>query len=287
MNVKKFFDRIWPLAEPELRKEWLLPIAFSFKNFSVKNDGEYLCYLFSIFIILSSTALMAILLLDVYFGYHLFITELVDLSKNKLIFYYKYWSITTWPFLALAFIFYLRIRLTLDIKDNDIPITFRASYVVTFKRARTIRLSIFMIFTGLAISLFGAYIFVAGLVSHFDMQANTLAILVASIIGFYGVSTGYIIAITSALSLEKAMALLSAISKKSFQIHLKPQTSSSISGRLQECRMQHSIMRDSLPVASGTFGSFAPPGMTKVKFHIGHIFSAKHRSNLKNKNTKR
>lgn len=203
LSRKELIERIWPLPALEKRQDWLISMKSILPWFRPEQDGEYLCYRLVVTVMVVSTALLGVLLIDLLSKTGLFI-DTQAFSKDKLILPVTFSKLIAWPVLALSILFYLRIRFPLNIRDDSIPIIMHRSLLVGYSRKRWL-LRCLIAFFGAYAGIFTTHIFVSRFVMHFDKQDNLIFILVTQIVPIVGVSAGAVLLVSYMLVFEKVI----------------------------------------------------------------------------------
>lgn len=199
--MKSWIEKIWKLPTPENRKSGLIPVSWFHYALRLDRDPDYVCYsLFNLLLIvgLSLTALIAI-------DAHLATGILVDADEfqsNKLLLPAIFSRLIGLPALGLTMLFYLRIRLPLNICCDDIPVLAHKALLLTTTRRRWIGRAAFVSIIGL-LCIFLSHIVVIRIVLHFEKQESLGFILLPQIFAIIAVATGPLFLITYALVLEK------------------------------------------------------------------------------------
>ncbi|MGH1397667.1 MAG: hypothetical protein ACRBCT_00440 [Alphaproteobacteria bacterium] len=145
--MKDLVERIWPLPSAEKRK--LLPsILYSMhlkKGLQASRDGDYLFYNAGAIFEKFCYAALTLCLLDV--GFNLgFYVDLDLLEKNKMSFI-GHWANIVMPIFILLFVLcYLRIRLTIDMKNDQIPFFMSKDFFRQRTKRENIGTVVFMVF---------------------------------------------------------------------------------------------------------------------------------------------
>ena len=117
-------NSFWSLPPPETRRPSLIPLSWVWRSLRLERDSDYLSYIFFKFILFMNMAFLAFILIDSYAGTNLLITP-GAFEKNKLLIPDEFTHLIRWlNFLVTAF-FYLRIRFSLDLKTDLIPLRIR------------------------------------------------------------------------------------------------------------------------------------------------------------------
>lgn len=118
---KSFIERLWPLPPVEKRRfRQLLLLPEGFTQTNTERDGAYLCHQAGVLVERVGLIFLALVFLD-FFGHWGFILNHDLMAENKAAFFYAWGRaigpVTFWT----GIIYYSRIRLSIDIKDDSVP----------------------------------------------------------------------------------------------------------------------------------------------------------------------
>lgn len=123
--MKKIIERLCPLPPPE--KRTLLPSLYYRgelkNNIEPTRDADYLFYQVGSILEKIAFILLALCLLDVWLKTG-FLIDLELIQKNKISFVWQWGNIMGPCSAFIAYLAYLRIRLTIDLKNEPVPIFF-------------------------------------------------------------------------------------------------------------------------------------------------------------------
>jgi hypothetical protein len=196
---------MWKLPPPEKRKPWwILPLGLFYgKWFRLERDGEYLCYLSAAVTLLIELILLAAMLLDIVLKTG-WLIDVSELREQPTIFLAVFMEIMCKIAPLLVVLFYLRLRLTMDLKNDVIPITLRPAVLKGHTRKRWVSVSLFGIGLGGAV-LSLPQTSLIWFLQHYGLQGNLSAIIVAQVLEIGGIAFIMSVTLSCALILEKAI----------------------------------------------------------------------------------
>lgn len=151
--MKEIIEKFWKLPPSTQRRCW--SILFMPKQFKVRlrpeRDGDYLCCQAGAIVQAIGFCFLAVLLIDVVGQFEWFIDQELFADRKVLfiITWMKLMSIVA-PFLTI--LFYLRLRLTMDLKNEQIPFLAAKDFMRRLKRREWIQsaaLFLIVIFFGM------------------------------------------------------------------------------------------------------------------------------------------
>lgn len=201
--MKELVERIWPLPAANSRRDTIIPLKWLNKFFSLQKDGEYLAYLLVKVAILYGALTLAILTIDIFGRLGLAIDQ-TSFQHNKLLLPEAYKKLTAIPFLILAIIFYLRFRLTINIKNDTIPVFVHRALLVGYSRRTWIFRCLFMIIMSVA-GVFVSDIVLSKFILHFHQENSIVFVWLVQLFGVLGTGPLAVILMCFALTLEKSI----------------------------------------------------------------------------------
>lgn len=200
--MKKFLVRFWPLPPVERRKAYPFFIRFD-KTIRLNRDGDYLCYQAGALVYYLGITVLFLMLLDIFFGWNWLVDQ--TLLSQKKIYFVSVWLDVVQDVAALILLlFYLRVRLVMDIKNDPVPVFFKKSAVLGKERRELIFLSIFAVAVSLVPFVF-SYTGEEGVVRRLGASDNLFATIIWQGGFIFGLSFFSCWAMSSFLLLEKAI----------------------------------------------------------------------------------
>lgn len=199
----RWIEKVWKLPPPEERRDRIIPLTLTYPFLDLKKDGEYLCYLSTKISIFIGAVLLSVLVLDIFLGTSIFI-DLQSFQNNKLFLSVTYSRIVVPALFGIAIIFYLRLRLAINMRHNTIPIMIHRALLLSYPRWRWIVRALFFISICALTAVFN-HIVVIRFVMHFDMQDSFLFVLLTQIAIVLGLAPVPAFIMSYALVLEKVI----------------------------------------------------------------------------------
>lgn len=149
--VQDIVRNLWPLPPPERRRrKWILPPGIFPRPPTLERDGDYLCHLAAATAFSISLIVLVLLALDAALQTAILISG-EALAGRALTFMERFMEIMCPIALGLTAVFYLRVRLTIDVRHNPMP--FLTNRELMLKQTRSDRIWSMILLLCLLISL--------------------------------------------------------------------------------------------------------------------------------------
>ena len=120
--VQRFLNDLIPLPPPAQREDLIIPISSFFHIYGLEHDAYYLCYRLFYFMVFAGTCVLAAFALDVWLDAGVFIDpEVFARGKPRIL--WRFTLYMAFPSFFISLLYYLRIRLGFDIRNQAVPIT--------------------------------------------------------------------------------------------------------------------------------------------------------------------
>lgn len=197
--------RFWPLPPQNTRvaRQILFAPQRILNSFKMNRDSDYLCYQSWRLTQAICLGLLIILSIDIFFELGLFIDKNA-VSSKKIVFAVTWLNLAGKCALILAFAFYLRIRLSVDLKNDLVPFLVKGEVFSRLSRrewTQTSALILFMVFLVCGYSGSAA----GGLMKMYNLENNTLAVVIEVLALAYLLPFLVPFGISHALILEKSL----------------------------------------------------------------------------------
>ncbi|MBI2233602.1 MAG: hypothetical protein HYU57_01100 [Micavibrio aeruginosavorus] len=182
----------------------LIPPQWFHKGFSLDRDTEYLLYMQFNTMLMLGFYLFIALLIDALLRTGLFIDD-VRLDENKLLFPDVLLNLLSPLNLIITAVFYLRIRLPLKMRDDEIPVMMHRALLIGYSQRRWLWRCTYLIALSLPVFWVADTITVR-FVLHFHQQDNFLFVIIST--AFFVVSGSAacaVFCISYVLVLEKVL----------------------------------------------------------------------------------
>ncbi|WP_188772804.1 hypothetical protein [Novosphingobium endophyticum] len=201
--MRDIIFKLAPLPPLEKRRSGFIPPKWFLPVYRPERDADYLLGKLLNFVFLTTFLLLGAILLDA----HLYTGFLIDASEfrhNKLLLPATFSRLISLPLFVLALLFYLRIRLGIDISRDDIPVGGRKAWALTLTRRKWIEVGLLILVGSLA-CIFASHLFVIQVTLHYQQQDNLAFVLLPQAFAVVAMIGGPIYLILGALLLEKAI----------------------------------------------------------------------------------
>jgi hypothetical protein len=202
---KNLIERLWPLPAPEKRR--LLPFLFVTKEFRNRirpeRDGDYLCWQVGALTQMIGVAFLGVLLVDLggQFGWFL---DLKAVAETKAYFVVAWLDVVGKTSILLGLLCYLRLRLPMDLKNEQIPLPVRKKAFRGITRRDWTQRTAF-----LAVLIVGMLAFpeaaAGGLMEMWNIQDNLVAVVIEQVAYVFLVPIAVVLGVSMALFFEKSM----------------------------------------------------------------------------------
>ena len=191
------------------RREVIFSINKVFPGFLLRRDWDYLCYLLFLVMLILSLCVTALIFSDILLSLDVFISK-EEFVNNKTLLFSKS-SVILGPLgFILAVVFYLRIRLPVDLQNTKIPYMVGPRYLEAAGKRKWFFTFTTLFFTSI-VMIFGSHLPPVILAKHYEMQDSTSFVLVAQIFLILGPAVGAAFFVNSLLLLEKILRWFSKV----------------------------------------------------------------------------
>lgn len=199
----------------EKRKRFPLVPRLNEEIVRLDRDGDYLCYQAGALVYYMGIAILCFMLVDVLFSWELLIDP--DILAEKKIHFVSAWHETLKKFaFPIAVLFYLRLRLTIDLKNDRVPVFLDIGVISrTDSRRQVIGTAAFALTVSLLFLLF-PYTGEGGFLYRVGIENNLIAIMILQFVFLIGAFAFTCWAISMAFVLEKSVRFFTKI-KRDFE----------------------------------------------------------------------
>lgn len=214
----------WITVDPIEKRDTGLFSAFierGLPGLNFANDADYLIYKQSIVIFTLMIAIACVLALDALLSMGLLMDiERFQSEPRSLAVSFRDLSVIPW--IVVTVIFYIRIRLSLDLSSDDIPVNINPSYYDTpssyadDKKSDWVIRPLFIIMP-IILALPYSYGFVFGVVRYFSAEQNSIIILSSMLFVAIALSILSLLTVMNLLMMEKAYKYFPDLSRQFFK----------------------------------------------------------------------
>ena len=218
--TKYLLSRILVLPSPENRGSCGGAARVLMPSLRLSRDIDFLIYRLMVSSIKLTSVVLSFIWIDAWLGANI-IVDSDNFLHDRIEVSVAFGNVIILPIILLYLIYYLRIRLFIDISNEEIPIPSHPAYFSDLSRKNWLKRSAFAIICMMSL-LFLSSIGSSGIATYFQIHDDTAAIIILSIAMGFAVSGIPAIVLIQALIFEKAyfyfgdfVAQLSRISKSS------------------------------------------------------------------------
>jgi hypothetical protein len=201
--VRELITRIWPLPPPEKRRSGPVPPTWFIPVYRIERDADYLLGKLLNIVLLAGVALVGTIILDAHLAIGLLV-DAAEFQQNKLLLPVTFSRLIGPPAFMLSLLFYLRMRVGIDICRDDIPVGGRKPWMLTTSRRKWIERALIIVLIS-PLCIFVSHIVVIQITLHYEQQDSLAFLLLPQAFGVAAVATGAICLPFAALILEKAI----------------------------------------------------------------------------------
>lgn len=191
------------MPTPEKRRSGPIPPSWFLPVYRSEHDADYLMGLLLNLVLFGGAGVVGAIILDARLAMGILV-HTAAFERNKLLLTTTFSRLMGVSVLVLSVLFYLRIRIGIDIRRDDIPVLTHKALLLTTSLCKWIGRSFFGLAIGL-IAIFATHIIVIQITSHYEQQNSLGFILLPQLFAIIAVAIGPIAIISYALVLEKAI----------------------------------------------------------------------------------
>ncbi|WP_312166642.1 hypothetical protein [Phenylobacterium sp.] len=193
---------------------------------NLSNDADYLIYKQSIAIFSVMTSIVIAITADAIFSLGFLVDQVSYQSEPKILaVYFRDMSIIPW--LVITTIFYIRIRLSLNMSTDNIPININSKLLGDDSKGNWVIRPIIIIAPFFVLLLY-SYAFVFGVLKYFSVEQNILIIVILILFLAMGLAGASLLTVMKLLMLEKAYSHYPDLSRQLFELSKDHRSSTSI-----------------------------------------------------------
>lgn len=188
------------------------------------NDSDHLIYKQSIVIFSTMVAMAIATVLDAIFSMGLLVNvDVYQREPRSLAIFFR--DISVLPWLMITVIFYIRIRFSLNLSSDNIPININPSFYDDETKGNWVIRPLIIIIPFIVL-LLHSNAFVFGVVRYFSAEKNTLIIFSSLLFVSIGLSAASLITVMKLLMIEKAYSHFSDLRRQLLEIKRAKRASS-------------------------------------------------------------
>jgi hypothetical protein len=201
-HLKTLLEKIIPLKPVEQRSE--IPNFLAGKTLYADNDADYLCFSLSMFLLKAGFTIVFLMLLDLKFKTGLLV-NLYAVETNKYLFAVKLRDFIQWIELPAIVLFYLRIRLFLDMRKDHVPVILNTRfYSKNLSKKKWILLGLIVVAIS-CITLFAPPVLIKNVGHYFHKENDLSFLLIPMIVQIMAYSGAGIFFLSALLYIEKVI----------------------------------------------------------------------------------
>ena len=215
----------WITVDPIEKRDAGLLSAFierGLPGLNFANDADYLIYKQGVVILTLMIAIACVLALDALLSMGLLMDiERFQSEPRSLAVSFRDLSVIPW--IVVTVIFYIRIRLSLDLSSDDIPVNIHPSYCDTpstyadEKKSDWVSRPLFIVLP-IMVLIFFSHIFVFGVVRYLSAEQNMPVIFSSIIFLAVGLSTASLLTVLNLIMMEKAYKYFPDLARQFFKM---------------------------------------------------------------------
>ena len=202
MSIKVVMQKLWPIPPLAMRKDGLISRKLSIPC-NLNNDGEYLFHQSISQTFFVGMAIFIILCADVFLKTG-FLLNATDFYSSPLVLSEKFSNIFSIPCLFFTLLLYLRVRIFLNLKEDQTPFFARLELFETLSKNKFVAYSVLMFFL-FTLVMFFSHIIVMRLVVHFDKQGSVFFVLFVQFLAIFAIAIVPAVIASWAIILEKTL----------------------------------------------------------------------------------